>query len=162
MIDVLDEQVKKGSISLEDAQEKVKVYYLGARTTDGTRPINKNINLGKNGYVLAYTKDGYEAMHPRIEGKYVLDLKTKDGYFLVKDQIKVAQNGGGYYSYLWALPDNPNKIVRKISYNQVDPHWGWIISAGSYMSDYNEGANTIFHILLYLPRIIRFRNQPSC
>ena len=41
MIDALDEEVKKGNISLEDAQEKVKVAVLGEMISEGNRPINK-------------------------------------------------------------------------------------------------------------------------
>src|SRR6185437_14873093 len=50
MISTIDKKVKKGNISLEDAQEYVKVSVLGEMRPDGTRPINKNIDLGENGY----------------------------------------------------------------------------------------------------------------
>jgi len=50
---------------------------LSKKQPDGTRSINKNLSLGKSGYLLAYTKDGTEAVHPTLEGKNVLDTKDK-------------------------------------------------------------------------------------
>lgn len=40
-IKMMDQEVKQGNISLEDAQEYVKVSVLGEKSADGTRPINK-------------------------------------------------------------------------------------------------------------------------
>ena len=51
-------------------------------------------------------------------------------------------------NYQWGLPDNTDKVAPKISYTEVNPHWGWYISAGSYMEDYNNGANRVLDILL--------------
>src|SRR5690625_1056337 len=52
LIEALNEEVKEGHISLDEAKEKVKVAILGERQADGTRPINENINLGENGYLF--------------------------------------------------------------------------------------------------------------
>lgn len=132
--------VNSGKITLAEAQEEIRVFMLGKKSTDGTRPINKNINLGKNGYLLAYTQEGIEAAHPSLEGKNVWEAKDKKtGFYLVQDQIKIANNGGGYLTYWWTLPDS-EKIGPKITYQKTDPHWGWVVSAGTYMEDFNQGS----------------------
>jgi methyl-accepting chemotaxis protein len=66
VIDNNQKLVDQGKLSIEEAQEKVKEYMLGKKQADGTRPINKNLSLGQNGYLLAYTQDGVEAVHPSL------------------------------------------------------------------------------------------------
>jgi methyl-accepting chemotaxis protein len=136
--------VDQKSITLSEAQERVREFMLGKKDSNGTRPINKNISLGKSGYLLAYTKDGVEAAHPSLEGKSVIDTKDKKtGEYFVKEQIKLGNNGGGYLTYWWTLP-NSEKISEKITYQKADTNWGWIVSAGTYMEDFNVGSNKIF------------------
>jgi len=154
-LQVIDENqtlVDQGKLTLDEAQEKVREYMLSKKQADGTRSINKNLSLGKSGYLLAYTQEGVEAVHPTLEGKSVLDYKDKkNGSLFVKDQIKIANDGGGYLTYWWTLP-NSDQISDKITYQKIDPHWGWIVCAGTYMNDFNIGSNkiltTTFIILL--------------
>ncbi|WP_271813499.1 methyl-accepting chemotaxis protein [Clostridium beijerinckii] len=143
VIDANQKLVDQGKLSLDDAQERVREYMLSEKQADGTRKINQNLSLGKSGYLLAYTQDGVEAVHPSLEGKSVLDYKDKKtGSLFVKDQIKVANDGGGYLTYWWTLP-NSDKISDKITYQKTDPHWGWVVCAGTYMNDFNIGSNNI-------------------
>lgn len=136
--------VDQKKITLSDAQERVREFMLGKKEANGTRPINKNLSLGKSGYLLAYTQDGLEAAHPSLEGKSVIDTQDKKtGEYFVKEQIKLGNNGGGYLTYWWTLP-NSDKISDKITYQKTDPNWGWVVSAGTYMEDFNVGSNKIF------------------
>lgn len=149
MIEALDQEVKKGTLSLEEAQERVRVFILGAKNSEGKRPINKNIDLGENGYFVVYDDQGNEVAHPTLEGKNVWEIKDKDGNLFVQEQIKAAKSGGGFVNYNWALP-NSEVIADKITYNELDPHWGWIVVAGSYMIDFNKGAHQILYLLLII------------
>jgi methyl-accepting chemotaxis protein len=146
-LQVIDENqklVEQGKLTIDEAQERVREYMLGKKQADGTRPINKNLSLGNSGYLLAYTKDGIEAAHPTLEGKSVLDVQDKkNGSYFVKDQIKIGNNGGGYLTYWWTMP-NSEKMAEKITYQKTDSHWGWVVSAGTYMNDFNIGSNKIF------------------
>src|SRR5690554_4964952 len=51
-------EVERGKITLEKAQEEVRMILLGEKDADGKRPISKNIDLGENGYFIAYTGEG--------------------------------------------------------------------------------------------------------
>lgn len=154
LISEKQEYVDKGILTLEEAQEQVKVFMLGKKNSDGTRTINKNIDLGKNGYLLAYTQDGIEAVHPSLEGKSVWDVKDKKkGFFLVQEQIKIGNNGGGFLEYSWTLPSS-EKIASKITYQETDPNWNWVISSGTYMNDFNKGASVILKILIVTYAIV--------
>lgn len=154
LISEKQEYVDKGILTLEEAQEQVKVFMLGKKNSDGTRTINKNIDLGENGYLLAYTQDGVEAVHPSLEGKSVWDVKDKKkGLFLVQEQIKIGNNGGGFLEYSWTLPGS-EKIASKITYQETDPNWNWIVSSGTYMNDFNKGASVILKILIVTYAIV--------
>ncbi len=141
IIDLANKEVKKGTISLEDAQESVKEYLLGVKREDGTRPNESPLNLGENGYIVVYSKDGDEIAHPSLEGKNVWDVEDKagNGNLLVQESIKKANSGGGFTYYDWFLP-NSEDIGTKIVFNKLDSNWGWIVTAGSYESDFNKGA----------------------
>lgn len=142
--------VDEGKLTLDEAKERTREYMLGKKQADGTRPINKNISLGQSGYLLAYTKEGVEAAHPTLEGKSVIDVTDKkNGSYFVKEQIRIASNGGGYLTYFWT-PANSDKIASKITYQRVDPNWGWTVSAGTYTNDFNVGSNKILHTTLFL------------
>jgi len=147
-LDDLNEQVKEGHLTLEEAQEKARIYLLGEKNADGTRKNNNPIDLGENGYFIAYSEDGVEMAHPSLEGKKVWDAQDIDGNYIVQDQIKVAKSGGGFTYYKWPLPNNPDEIAPKVTYNEYFSDWGWVVSAGTYMMDFNEGANRLLYILI--------------
>ncbi|MFD1929523.1 cache domain-containing protein [Sporosarcina siberiensis] len=147
-IDALNNEVEAGNLSLEEAQEQVKVYLLGELDEEGKRPINSDINLGKHGYFVVYDAEGNEVAHPTIEGQNVWETQDKSGQYLVQEQIKAAQNGGGFTTYLWNFPNEPDRIGEKIMYNDLDPNWGWIVTAGSYLEDFNESSSQILWTFL--------------
>ncbi len=149
IIDLKQKEVENGYLTLEEAQEQVKTYLIGEMGSDGKRAITNNLDLGKNGYFIVYDEAGTEVAHPTLEGKNVWDSEdlSGNGYLLAQEQIKAAQNGGGFVYYTWNLP-NSERLGQKITYQEKDPNWNWIVIAGSYMEDYNEGSNEILKILI--------------
>ncbi|MEK6189855.1 MAG: methyl-accepting chemotaxis protein [Carnobacterium alterfunditum] len=156
MIDLANQEVENGTLELEEAQESVKEYMLGEQLEDGTRPINTPFDLGENGYMIVFSQDGEEIAHPTLEGENVWSVEDKagNGNFPVQDSIEMANNGGGFTQFDWYLP-NSETIGTKIVYNKLDPNWDWVVTAGSYESDFNEGAFSVLRytsisILLFL------------
>ncbi|MEC2071972.1 methyl-accepting chemotaxis protein [Alkalihalophilus marmarensis] len=143
LIESMNEQVESGAMSLEEAQEQVKEQLIGPLRADGTREITSNVDLGEHGYFVVYDEEGLEVAHPTIEGQNVWDVQDIDGAYFVQEQIQTALNGGGFVTYHWSLPDQPDSNEPKIMYNAYDPNWGWVVTAGSYMLDFNEGAKAI-------------------
>ncbi|WP_409343035.1 methyl-accepting chemotaxis protein [Paenibacillus sp. MBLB4367] len=148
MIGALDKEVKQGKISLEEAQEQVKQKLLGSKRQDNTRPVNPKIDVGANGYMFVLDQKGGMLAHPSAEGKNMWENKSADGRFFTQEIIKVGLNGGGFIYYDWTLPNNPEEEAQKITYSEVDPAWGWIVCAGSYMMDFNSGADRILKAVL--------------
>lgn len=148
LIDAKQAEVERGTLTLEEAQEQVKVALLGEKDAEGKRLINSTVNLGQNGYFVVYDAQGNEVAHPSLEGQNVWDVEDKsgDGTKFVQEQINSGINGGGYVTYTWNLPDSEATAL-KISYQKQEADWGWIVSAGSYAMDYNEGATAILQTL---------------
>ncbi|WNR44713.1 methyl-accepting chemotaxis protein [Paenibacillus roseipurpureus] len=146
LIQSFDDSVKSGSMTKEEAQEKVKVWMLGPKK-DGKRPINPKIDLGKNGYFFVLDNKGNEVAHPSLEGQNIWDKKSNDGQLFIQEMIQKAENGGGFTTYMWPLPGS-TKEAMKITYAEKDPQWGWIVSAGSYLQDYNAGQADILRTII--------------
>ncbi|MGV3463748.1 MAG: methyl-accepting chemotaxis protein [Heyndrickxia sp.] len=148
MVNGLNDEVVKGHITLEEAQEKVKTALIGPKNTNGTRTITNKTDLGKNGYFFVLDENGNELAHPSLEGQNVWNSKDTKGNYFIHDLVKKAKSGGGFVTYIWPLPNNKDKQAEKTTYSEVDPNWGWVISAGTYTMDFNQSANAILYVLL--------------
>ncbi|MGE8203283.1 methyl-accepting chemotaxis protein [Heyndrickxia sp. NPDC080065] len=148
MIDGLDSEVKAGHLTLEEAQEKVKTVLIGPKGADGKREINKQVNLGENGYFFVLDEKGFEIAHPSLEGQTVWDKKDTKGKSFSQEIIKMAQSGGGFTSYYWNLPNDESKIAEKITYSQLEPKWGWVIIGSTYSKDFYKSADIVLYSLI--------------
>lgn len=141
-IALLQGQVSAGLMPLEQAQNQLKDMLLGPLQEDGTRPINKNIDLGEHGYFFVLDDQGNAVTHPSREGESLWEEESNGVYFIQEIAAK-AQEGGGYTLYPWPLPGGSDGEAIKITYGEKDPNWGWIVSGGSYLQDYNGGLKRI-------------------
>ena len=142
MIEQFNQEVESGVLSLEEAQEKVKVAILGKKDSEGKRPINKNIKLGDNGYIFVVDQKGNSVAHPNIEGTNVWDEQDDNGVKYIQEIIAKGNEGGGFASYSWPLP-NSDQLEKKGVYAETDPYWGWVIGASTYLVDFNKPAESI-------------------
>ncbi len=149
LIDTKQQEVTRGNLAVAQAQEEIKEFVLGKKASDGTRPINKEIDLGDNGYIYIMDDKGNEIAHPSLEGESLWEHRDKSGkdFYFAQDQIQKGKNGGGFTEYSWELPQS-TKIAPKITYSAYEEHWGWVVVAGTYKMDFNEGAKTILNVLL--------------
>lgn len=153
LIEALNAEVEKGNLPLEEAQEQVKIAVLGEMEADGTRPINKNIDLGENGYIFILGDDGEQIAHPILEGENSWDSVDPNGVKSTQELIKTGNDGGGFTYFDWPLPNNESQVEPKVSYSKVDPHWDWTIVSGTYMMDFNKPAKGIFNIIFIVTGI---------
>ncbi|PAF33518.1 methyl-accepting chemotaxis protein [Paenibacillus sp. 7516] len=149
MINLLNEQVENGNLTLEQAQEKLRVELLGEKNADNKRPVKSEYTVGETGYPWAVSKDARSVMNPSNEGQDLTDVVTEDGVYLGKELVNVGTAGGGFVTYKWALPDT-GEVETKVSYVEMDPHWGWIIGSGAYLSEFNSGATQVLYLVLII------------
>uniref|UniRef100_UPI001C2FF233 cache domain-containing protein n=1 Tax=Lentibacillus saliphilus TaxID=2737028 RepID=UPI001C2FF233 len=146
-IEALNKEVERGNLSLEDAQEEVKEVILGEMASDGTRPINADIDLGEHGYMFILDAEGNQIAHPVLEGENSWDTVDPNGIKSTQELIKKGQSGGGLTHFSWPMPNNDSQIEPKVAYSKEDPHWGWTVIAGTYMMDFNKPAQHILNII---------------
>lgn len=148
MIDVINDEVEKGNLTLEDAQEQVKEKLLGKKQTDGKRSIDTEVDMGEFGYFFVLDKQGIAVAHPNREGEDLFNSQTPSGMYSTQELIKTAEKGGGFVTFDFAVPGDIQRLEPKISYSELDPNWGWVIVAGSYLMDFNSEANHLLIIQL--------------
>ncbi len=148
MIDVLNAEVEKGNLTLEDAQEQVKEKLLGKKQVDGKRSIDTEVDMGEFGYFFVLDKQGMAVAHPMREGEDLFNSQTPSGMYSTQELIKTAEKGGGFVAFDFAVPGDANRLEPKVSYSELDPNWGWVVIAGSYLMDFNSEANHLLFIQL--------------
>ncbi|WP_342536228.1 methyl-accepting chemotaxis protein [Sporosarcina sp. FSL K6-3508] len=150
LIDELNVQVENGALTLQEAQDRAKIKIMGAPLDEGgTRSLDNPAKYGENFYFYVVDEEGTLLVHPQKEGESLYESKTKDGRYFIREVIAEAKSGGGYVQYDWPLPTNLNVEAPKITYSLQDPHWGWIVAAGTYIVDFNAGAkNVLWYTLI--------------
>ncbi|MFK2825383.1 methyl-accepting chemotaxis protein [Bacillus sp. B190/17] len=147
IIDSLNQQVENGSLTMEEAQEQARVYLIGPKNKEGIREQTSPVDLGENGYFNAFDEQGRDVAHYSDEGDDSWEVADVNGSLFVQEVIHKAQNGGGYTTYEWKIPDDPKKTGEKVVYSALDPNWGWVVAAGTYKMDFNKGANQVLVII---------------
>ena len=93
--------------------------------------------FGKDDYIFVYNTKGVNIMHPvkpQLEGKNLINLKDKNGKYLIRELIKASTSKTNHFvEYLWQQPST-NKIAKKLGYAQNIPQWNWMIGSGLYMN----------------------------
>lgn len=150
LMNILNEQVENGEISLDDAKEKVTIAILGEMQEDHTRPINKNFDLGENGYVFVSDNDGNMVAHPNSEGTNLWDKQDINGKTYAQEFIEKGLKGGGFTYYHFPIPGNKDVVEEKVTYSKAFEEWGWVVVAGAYLIDFNQPANEILQLNLII------------
>lgn len=148
MIDSLNKEVKKGRMTLEEAQEQAKIALIGTKNSDGTREVENPVNLGENGYFFVLDKQGLEVASPLFENENTWDMEDAKGQLYIQDIINQSQTKGTFTTYYWQHPTNESKIEEKIAYSKMESDWGWIIVATTYTMDFYQPVDSIFYIIL--------------
>lgn len=99
--------------------------------------LMQEASFSDDGYFYAYTKDGLNLVHaaqPGLVGQDLYDFQDRSGNYLVRNLLRIAENGGGYYQYLWQQPST-GKEVDKVGYVEQIADWEWMFGTGLYIDD---------------------------
>ncbi|MHB0775144.1 methyl-accepting chemotaxis protein [Halomonas sp. WWR20] len=122
------------------------------------RDALRSIRFDNENYIFVYDLSGtriVQPVKPESEGSNALDTQDAKGNYLLRDMIKIAKEGGGFYQYDWTHPAT-KEIVPKYSYLAVVEKWGWLLGAGVYATEVDEamaalqarGTRALHHFLL--------------
>ncbi|PWJ42974.1 sensor histidine kinase [Sediminitomix flava] len=92
------------------------------------------------GYYFIDDLDGvsvFNSAYPELEGKNMINIKDKDGKYIVQDEIKIAEElGEGFNDYYWYKPNmNDGRSYKKFSYIKLFKPLGMIVGTGAYAID---------------------------
>ncbi|WP_331774783.1 methyl-accepting chemotaxis protein [Sulfurospirillum sp. 1612] len=117
-------------------QEEKKLGFKEERIKEDIKNALRGISFDKGeGYFFIYDTQGIRVMHPKLtdtEGKNYINLKDSNGVKIIKELIKVAQNGGGYVTYYFSKKKG-GKPYPKLSYAKEFEPYGWVVGTGEYI-----------------------------
>lgn len=147
-----EEMAKEASIhSIELSQDKqTDTVSSASLETDAIASATKNsvnakhtVNLGESGYFFIVDSKGDIITHPFLKDN-IIDLKSKDGDYIIQEMIHMAKDGGGFINYTLAddISDvNDGKTVAA----KYFPYWDWTVCAVIYDRDFYSGSNAILY-----------------
>ncbi|OQY20223.1 MAG: hypothetical protein B6I36_01790 [Desulfobacteraceae bacterium 4572_35.1] len=97
----------------------------------------KAFRYGNNDYLYLCDYDANFIFHPdpELDGINSAQLKDINGQLIVPPMIARARSAGaGYHEYWWNRLGTQQPI-RKITYTQDLPEWGWVVGSGVYVAD---------------------------
>lgn len=142
LIEQTNKEVESGSITLEEAQERVKTTLIGKKDTEGKRSLSYPGNLGENGYIYIMDQEGTLIGHPTREMDNLWNDQDSSGQYFIRKVKEQALAGGGFTHYEFELPGQ-TEVAPKLIYSKVDKNWNWIIASGTYMQDFNAPATVL-------------------
>lgn len=100
------------------------------------RIINE-LTYGEDGYFFVYDTAGVNIVHPiqpELVGENLIDLEDINGNPVIRELIRTAQEGGGFYRYIWRKPSKGD-LEDKLSYVVLIPKYNWMMGTGLYIDD---------------------------
>jgi len=131
-MDMVDQRVKAGEITLAEAQALVRTYVNGPKKPDGNRDITKSkMSVDDYMYVWAFSYKqgkGTLTMHPfNMEGANWWNYQVK-GRYTVRESWGNINNTGHVFRQLWQNPGEP--VYTFIAYQEYFQPWDWIVGCG--------------------------------
>ncbi|GFO57067.1 chemotaxis protein [Geomonas sp. Red276] len=123
MLQDLEDRRQQGELTLEEAKR------LGANEL-------RKLRYGKDGYFWADTTEGVNVvlLGKPAEGKSRIDLKDAKGKPLIRDLIRIATEGGGFYDYYFPRPGSDTPYPKRAYVAHFKP-FDWVIGTGNYVDD---------------------------
>ncbi|WP_100401545.1 methyl-accepting chemotaxis protein [Bacillus sp. FJAT-42315] len=146
--EMLNKEVEKGNLTLEEAQEKAREIINGPlNQQDKNRDLtNSRFLYGQEGYMWAYNDDHISTMHPfGLEGTDSTDFQTSDGLYLLKELIKLSKNPEAnerVLTYLWKNPDEQSERTQ-LSYVEYFEPWEWTFGIAVYPEEFYSALSNL-------------------
>jgi methyl-accepting chemotaxis protein len=119
----------------------------------------KAIKIGESGYIYVVNAapgkaQGTELVHPTKEGQNVLDVKSSDGRFFIKEMLEAKE---GSIRYDWADKDGDTPREKMVEFHTYKP-WNWLIVGGTYTEEITQEAGQLRnrYALLGLAALVLF------
>lgn len=178
ILELLNGQVERGELQLNEAQEIAANYIAGTYIdeTSKTRDFTKAAFLYKEeGYMFAYDSNHVSIVHPMgFEGQDLSGLEDANGNFLIQDLVRISKNPEPEmrtHTYDWTNAGETTSR-EKLAYMGYYEPWDWMVGIGAYTEEFYEnlgilqvvsvlvGAGTlIFGTLIYYIFIRKYLSE---
>lgn len=167
----IDKSEKKTASTLEfvDGEYYFNVYakdtgsddiiisqYKATNEIKSLKQTISQMKVGSTGYFYVYStkKDnaGVLLLHPKIEGKSLLEVKSEDGKLFMQDMIK-DKKGVVYYD--WKNKDEQTARNKFAVFNTYES-WGWGVAASAYTDELTASMHSVTKELLVMQTIVAF------
>lgn len=138
MINLLNQSIDNGQITLQEAHGKLRVELLGEKKADNSRTLKEEHKIGQSGYILAVDSNQNVVMAPENEGQNLKGQTSEDGIAIGEAFLKTGKEGG-FVAYESVNP-NSGQIEPQLTYVYTEPNWGWTIASGTFLSEFEEQA----------------------
>lgn len=112
---------------LAKARQHLKTHGLEASVAEFNRldgPFNSKSSINPHGdlYLFSVAPNGFQVIHgknPKIRGKVMLEMRDADGFYLIKELVRVCfdtKEGKGWVAYKW-----PHPVTQ-----QIEPKRGYV------------------------------------
>jgi len=140
--DKIAQKIKSDAMSLKKTLDNVYESNKDKLSKEELRTMLLGLITGYRynndvGYFYAYNTEGINVVHPinkALIGKNLIDMKDKEGNFVIKDLIKAAKEGTCVTRFIWPHPVSKVDEL-KLSYNFYYEPLDIVIGTGDYASD---------------------------
>ncbi len=161
VMDLLNQQVEAGNMTLTEAQEEARELLVGPPENKEGKTLydfSQSSFVYKNeGYLMAYDSNYIAQLHPSIQiGESKKDVKNSNGRFVVQDIVKAAKEEkveNRFYEYAWKNLDETTERNKIVYMSYYEP-WDWNIGVGAYEQEFYDSLNTLLYLILGVSVII--------
>ena len=126
--------------SVDSFASQLEVIYdeakkLGQDPDEAIRKALQHVRYGTDGYFFIYDTEGVTVampVAPKMVGTSRIDLKDKRGNEIIKEMLKTAKNGGGFYTYWYPKPGETEASPKKAYVRFIGNTKNWI-GSGVYV-----------------------------
>ena len=142
VLNLLNEEVTKGTMTKEEAQEKARSILIGPASENNSLlyDYSKSNFVYKNeGYLFAYDSNHQVTLHPIIPlNEDRTNFQDSRGQYVVQDLVNISQSTtyeDHFYEYSWINKEDETER-EKISYVTYFEPWDWHIGIGAYIDEF--------------------------
>ncbi len=129
------------------AGKVVAVLYVGVDITEDMKVLKdriRAIKVGDTGYFFVLNAAPGKAygellVHPAKEGSNILDSRSADGRFFIKE---ILEKKNGNIQYDWTNPGESAAREKFVAYTHIKD-WNWVIAGGTYRDEITAAATVL-------------------
>ncbi|MBM7540189.1 methyl-accepting chemotaxis protein [Amphibacillus cookii] len=141
-LELLNENVESGTLSLEEAQEQARLVLSGPINEEGTYDyLASHFSYKQDGYLLAYDQDYVLQIHPSRVGQEPPNEHTRDNRATMVEAGQSSHIEDQYVIYADLQDDGSYRD--KTAYMQYFEPWDWTVGMVVFQDEFYEDLHTL-------------------